>query len=135
MTHDVQRLVTELVNAQIPNTPVVNLIKELKQRGYKIYLFSNIGTQQLQDLITKLPDIFTHFDGFHPALPELDYAKKPSKIVFESFLKKFNPNNTCAVIFIDDKMRNIKVAEAHGMIGIQYVNPTQLSHALKSLLS
>jgi histidinol phosphatase-like enzyme len=77
---------------------------------------------------------FSCFAGFHPASPELNYAKKPSSIVFESFLRKFNPNNHYKVIFIDDKLKNVEAAEKYGMIGLRYLDPVQLSTALQRLL-
>jgi putative hydrolase of the HAD superfamily len=88
------------------------LIKELKDKGYKIYLLSNAGFNQ-HDYWEKIP-ASKYFDG---KVVSCDVGEvKPFKEIYEALYKKFNikPEES---FFIDDLIINIFGANRTGMDG------------------
>lgn len=91
------------------------LIVELKNQGYKIYLLSNCS-MQFYDYYTK-KSIFSHFDGYY--ISAKYQLLKPSKTIYKSFLQTFDLNaDEC--IFIDDMFENVEAAQSVGIKGIVY---------------
>eukprot|EP01113_Clastostelium_recurvatum_P005409 TRINITY_DN12427_c0_g1_i1.p1 TRINITY_DN12427_c0_g1~~TRINITY_DN12427_c0_g1_i1.p1 ORF type:complete len:317 (+),score=77.43 TRINITY_DN12427_c0_g1_i1:42-992(+) len=130
----VGELVRDVANCQTPNQEIVEVIMDLKQKGFKIYLFSNIGENLLLHLRGKLPtDVFQHFDGFLTARAADDFAVKPSTRAFDNFWKTFVPHRDSQVIFVDDKQANIDAGVKSGMYGIRYTSPKQLQQELRKL--
>ncbi len=85
-------------------TDTIEVIKELKEKGNKIYLFSNLIPFNYDELKKQL-DINLFDDVF------LSYklkAIKPDKEIYEAVLKKINdnPNN---IYFFDDKIKNVEM--------------------------
>ncbi len=124
--------IVEAINAQKPIEGTIRIIEQLKQRGFKIYLLSNIGDQVLKNMMQKFPDIFSNFHDFFYCSPEYGYIRKPNPKYYQFFLKKFNlkPEN---VIFVDDLLKNIDAADRIGIYGILFNCPEQLGHELESL--
>ena len=88
------------------------LVKELKEKGYKIYLLSNAGFNQ-HDYWEKIP-ASKYFDG---KVVSCDVGEvKPFKEIYEALYKKFNikPEES---FFIDDLIINIFGANRTGMDG------------------
>jgi HAD superfamily hydrolase (TIGR01509 family) len=121
-----------LVNTQKPIKPMIELITTLKQRGYTLHIFSNIGEQTIADLQRKFPTIFEHFDVMHVASADNDYLGKPHAPAFERYLLECNRHNK-AILFIDDKERNITAAQHHGIIGLQFITFKKLKQDLHLL--
>jgi len=128
------KLVVAMSNSQEPKWDVINLVKELKGKGYKVYIFSNISEGFMIDLKAKHVDIFSHFEGIHTTGEHLDYAQKPAREAFESFTSKFVPTDEVQVIFIDDKLANIEMARDMGMFGIQFISVDQVRSQLEQLI-
>lgn len=88
------------------------IIKELKDKGYSIYLLSNTNTSfdEYKDTIP----VFMYFDGFYISA---NYKLvKPSKEIFEDFSRRFDVSlSEC--VFIDDIPINVEGAIAAGMEG------------------
>jgi len=131
---ELYKLVVTMANCQEPKWDVINLVKQLKDKGYKVYIFSNISETFMGDLKSKQPEIFAYFDGIHTTGEHLDYAQKPSRKVFESFISNFVPNDEVQVIFIDDKLKNIEMARNMGMFGIQFISVDQVRSQLEQLI-
>lgn len=88
------------------------LVKELKDKGYKIYLLSNAGFNQ-HDYWEKIP-ASKYFDG---KVVSCDVGEvKPFREIYEALYKKFNikPEES---FFIDDLIINIFGANRTGMDG------------------
>jgi len=119
----------------------VNIIKELKSRGYTHYIGSNIGHEFFVDLQMRMPEIFNNdlFDLEGSQLAVYESGKelcKPSPAFFYEFIKKNNIDVTKTyVVFIDDEWDNIKAARKVGFIGIHYKNHMQLRQELRKLKS
>ena len=91
------------------------LIKELKDIGYKIYLLSN--TSKAFYKFKELFPVIKHFDG---TFISADYGVlKPDKRIFRLFCEKFSVlPSEC--VFIDDMPANVKSATEEGFAGIWF---------------
>lgn len=109
-----------------PIPGMVDLIKDLKNAGYKIYLLSNAGFNQ-HDYWEKIP-AHSYFDG---GIVSCDVKEvKPFKEIYEALYQKYNikPEES---FFIDDLIINIFGANRTGMQG--YVFTGDVSDLRKEL--
>ena len=67
----------QLVNDFTPDLSMLAILAELKQRGYTILLFSNIGETCFAALRQKHPEVFVSFTDFHCSQRVENYTKKP----------------------------------------------------------
>ena len=124
----VTAMVTDFYDYMPPFPETYELIKELKEKGYKIYLLSN-ATPRFFDRFLDIP-AFQYFDGlFISALYRL---LKPNREIYEAFCNKFSLDPT-ECFFIDDLEANIEGAKKYGMQGFQFKVPdtTELRKALR----
>ncbi len=124
----ISAMVTDFYDYMPPFPETYELIKELKEKGYKIYLLSN-ATPRFFDRYLDIP-AFEYFDGlFISALYKL---LKPNREIYEAFCNKFSLNPT-ECFFIDDLEANIEGAKKYGMQGFQFKAPdtTELRKALR----
>lgn len=109
----------EMVNNFYPCMPpfekMCELVKQLKQNGYGIYLLSN-ASSDFHERRSGIPAL-AFFDG---VLISADYKLlKPEKEIYEALYEKFSLNpEEC--FFIDDVQKNIDGAKATGMDGHCY---------------
>lgn len=97
------------------NKGIDDIIAELKQNGYSIYLLSNFGLN-FHFLRNKVP-VFSLFDGFFASC---DYGIiKPEKEIYEEFFRKFSLNPS-ECLFIDDSKENTVASCANGMDAFMY---------------
>lgn len=97
----------ELTTLHKPIAESVALLKELKGRGYKLYLASNIGPDSFEIMRKKHPEIFSYFEDCYIATGT--NGKKPDRgyyVGLKEFLNARGHINK-RVIFIDDKIKNI----------------------------
>lgn len=124
----VSAMVTDFYDYMPPFPETCELIKKLKENGYKIYLLSN-ATPRFFDRYLDVP-AFQYFDGlFISALYKL---LKPNREIYEAFCNKFSlAPEEC--FFIDDLEANIKGAKDYGMQGFVFKAPdtTELKIALR----
>lgn len=120
-------------NAQKPNQPLVDFIKKLKQHGYSVHLFSNIGDIILDDFVIKHPDIVRLFDALWGTHKINDYIGKPHDTAFINYHAHYNPSGK-RVIFVDNTKRNIDAANRHNMIGVFYTNTHDVIQKITDLL-
>ena len=124
----VSAMVTDFYDYMPPFPETYELIKELKEKGYKIYLLSN-ATPRFFDRYLDIP-AFEYFDGlFISALYKL---LKPNREIYEAFCNKFSLDPT-ECFFIDHLEANIEGAKKYGMQGFQFKAPdtTELRKALR----
>ena len=103
------------------------LVKELKDKGYKIYLLSNAGFNQ-HDYWDKIP-ASKYFDG---KIVSCDVGEvKPFEGIYKALYDKFNikPEES---FFIDDLIINIFGANRTGMQGYVFTGST---HDLRAELA
>ena len=127
-------LALKMANEQLPIEPTISLIKQLKQQGFKIFIFSNIGEKSAQILQHNHPEIFALFDGILFTSAQDNYLMKPSEDAFLKFLNKFKLQKE-QIIFIDDKQSNVHVARKMGISALQFINPYQCGLLLKRMIT
>lgn len=103
----------------------MDVVKELKDRGYRILLLSNAGPRH---------------DEYFPLLPGSEYfegkavssyvgAMKPHPEIYRIFFKKFGVD-PAECLFVDDVPANIQAGKDQGMDGIVFQNAGQLREEL-----
>lgn len=100
-----------------PNTPVLELLCELKQKNRKVYILSNIAEYSRIAAEKRIPEIFELFDkkffsyelGYHKPEPEI-YIEACSQIGVA-------PEK---IVFFDDLEDNVVGSVKVGLRGIQY---------------
>lgn len=105
-------------------------VKELKERGYKLYVLSNFG-QQAFEMNSKMYDFLDYMDG---KVVSYDVEiVKPDKRIYECLIEKYkiNPENA---VFLDDRQENIDGAISCGLNGILFENYEQARTKLEQLL-
>lgn len=107
----------------------VEVLKKLKERGYKVFYLSNFHLAAFE-YVTKKHDFFGLFDG--GVVSYREKLLKPEKEIYEKILYEYNlePNET---VFIDDMEVNVKAAIENGMKGIILKNPIDLKNELEKL--
>lgn len=115
----------DIVNEQIPMVPTIDYIKQLKQQGFKVYVFSNIGKHTFEKFRIKFKDIFDLFDGYSVSDPDDKWVQKPNPEAYYKFLAMFNvqPEH---LIFIDDQTNNINAAQKVGISTVLFRCPQDL---------
>jgi len=124
----ITEMVTDFYDYMPPFPETYELVKELKEKGYNIYLLSN-ATPRFFDRYMDIPAL-SLFDGFF--ISSLYKLIKPNREIYEAFCKKFSVKpEEC--FFIDDLEANIKGAKDYGMNGFVFKAPdtTKLRAALR----
>ncbi|MBV8660543.1 MAG: HAD-IA family hydrolase [Candidatus Dependentiae bacterium] len=101
----------------------IELLRDLKNAGYNLYVISNWDSLSFPILEKQFPEIFTHegqktFDDI--IISGKVGMVKPDHIIFEKALSKFGIQASDAV-FIDDVIENIQAAEKVGIESIHCI--------------
>lgn len=118
----------EMLGDQIHET--VEILQQLKQTGkYKLYALTNWSAETFPHALERF-EFFKMFEGI--VVSGEEKMKKPSAAFYKIITDRYHldPSKT---IFIDDSLRNIKGAEAVGITGIHFHNPSQLKEALQRM--
>lgn len=120
--HDMKRMVEPFEYSK-------NWLKQLKERGYRIYLLSNYGnyTYHLQMVNFTFRE---HVDG--ELISYQVGVTKPDPRIYQLLLERFSINANEAV-FIDDNQRNVEAAIDAGMHGIIFESYEQANDELRKL--
>lgn len=111
-----------------PLNDTVNLIKELKNKGFKLYYLSNFHSKAF-DYVTKKHEVFKFFDGGVVSFKEK--LLKPEKEIYTKILEAYDLKaGEC--IFIDDVFENVEGANKEGIKGIQFKNIKDLREKLNN---
>lgn len=105
-----KRNIIKAIELQEEVAPTIELIKELKTQGYKLYVLSNMSKEYIEYL-RKMP-VFENFDG-EVVSCEVGMGKPDSKI-YKHLLSHYdlNPSET---LFIDDRIDNVEAASEVGI--------------------
>ncbi|MBQ7237031.1 MAG: HAD family phosphatase [Clostridia bacterium] len=99
---------------------IIPLIQELKQRGFKLYILSNM-TRHFIEREYKFP-IFKEFDGIVYSAPIK--MVKPNENIYRYLLDKYSLNpKEC--VFVDDIKTNLAAAARFGIKTFLYENNTE----------
>ena len=111
-------------------TPIednVELLKELKMKGYNLFLLSNFH-KEAYDKVFRKYSFFEFFDGIF--ISSHYGLLKPEREIYVKMLQKFSLN-PAECIFIDDTPVNISAARELGIEGIVFKDPASLKQELK----
>ncbi len=104
------QFITNIHRACTPYTDMYEVVKELKERGKKIYLLSNFPEGVFQT-VAEPNRALDFFDGLVVSY-KLKMAK-PDKQIFEYVLNEYNLKaENC--LFVDDTLKNIEMAKSLG---------------------
>ena len=107
----VEDFINNYINHVYVDDKIIELIKDLKKQGYKIYLLSNTQKYSYEKFIK---DIEYLFDGITLSFKE--HLLKPYNAIYERLIDKYNlvPEES---LFIDDREDNISTANKYGIKG------------------
>ncbi len=115
------------------NVEILELIKELKNKGYKIYILSN-NNKEAEKYLLEIPD-FKALDGW---IFSCDYQiMKPDSKIYNILFETYNLKpEEC--FFIDDSRKNIETGNKLGMAGFvldcEHNGIAELRKELKNVL-
>lgn len=108
-------LIEQWDNPLLPVEGSIELVKQLKSNGYRLYLFSNACARQ--HVYWKKAEVSSLFDG---KLISADAKMlKPEAEIYHVLFKKFSLN-PAECLFIDDTVPNIEAGMREGMDGIVF---------------
>ena len=123
--------IRQAIDMQRPVKPTEKLIGDLKKEGYKLYVLSNMSREFI-DFLRKFP-VYELFDGEVVSCEEL--TVKPEPRIYEILLQRYglDPQDT---LFIDDRERNIEVAQSLKINGYVFDahNPEAACEYLRKML-
>ena len=107
----VEDFINNYINHVYVDKKIIELIKNLKDQGYKVYLLSNTQQYSYNKFIK---DIEYLFDGMTLSFKE--HLLKPYNAIYERLINKYNlvPEES---LFIDDREDNISTANKYGIKG------------------
>jgi len=133
-----EEFVLTVANAKevIPGT--VDIMRQLHEAGYRQYIGTNMGKTVFDHLVRKKDFAFLNdwFDVSASQFVTLDGLKrgiyKPKKKFFEEFLLR-NDLLPSRIIFVDDRLENVRAAREVGLRAIKFTGPRALTRRLKKM--
>ena len=110
------------------NEDVLAYVKELKERGIPLFLFTNVTSEKLI-LYDKKLDFLKYFTKATNG----DLYVKPDVRAYEC-LEAFTGEKFEEMIYIDDSFENVEIGKTLGIKGIQFVDIKSLKRELEKLL-
>ena len=99
-------------DALTPVEGMEEVLSRLKDRGFGLYLLSNVG-ERIYQFRRKIP-CHDRFDGF--LFSGEEHLLKPDPAIFERFCERFGVA-AAECLFVDDRSQNIEAAVSVGMEG------------------
>lgn len=112
--------------AEIP--PMIELHTELRQKGFKTYIFSNTNDLAVEHIRRNFP-FFANFDGYIYSY-EVG-AMKPDAKIYEA-LEQVAGRRMAEIIYLDDRPENVAGGMARGWQAILHETPKKTRAALES---
>lgn len=118
-----------------PIEEAIKIAEKLKEKGYKLFLLSNIGYESYLHFKKTFSNQLSLFDGVYLPSKNNNYDHKPNKSYFNGFLNYLNSIglNNYQIIFIDDLPKNLDNALELGISGILCKNTDCITNSLKEL--
>ena len=106
----------------------VQILKEVKEKGYRVYALSNYNAELYQRTVNDFP-FLDWFDG--KIISSAEKMKKPDENIYQLLFNRFAVDPKTA-LFIDDNAANIATAERLGLSGILFTTPELLRQELQT---
>ena len=104
----------------------IALHAELRQRGYKTYIFSNTNDLAIEHVRRNFP-FFAHFDGYIFSYEV--HGLKPQPEIYAA-MEAMTGRRGADLIYLDDRPENIATGTARGWRAILHQTPEQTRQAL-----
>jgi len=125
-----RQLMVRLPTLLKPIPEMITLFHKLKERGYQVYILSNMPKEMHEEL-SKLHDFFNHVHG-HVFSYQIK-AIKPQPQIYQALLQKYDLQpHEC--LFIDDRIENIEAGRRCGIEGVVCADPRQVAQELQNLI-
>ena len=112
-----------------PRDYAIPWIKELKEKGYKVYYLSNFSDKAYEECADAL-EFIPYTDG--GILSYREQMVKPDPKIYHRLLERYDLNaEEC--VFLDDLEVNVVAARAEGFFGIVFENKEQAERELARL--
>ncbi|OLS14451.1 MAG: HAD-superfamily hydrolase, subfamily IA, variant 3 [Promethearchaeota archaeon CR_4] len=113
----------------VPIEGTIDLLGQVKQRGFRTYLLSNL-TEKAHEYLTHKYDFFQLFDGKVFSFEE--NRVKPEPEIYKRLLEKY-ALAPAECVYIDDIASFVAVGKDLGMTGIVFTSPADLRVQLHQL--
>ena len=113
----------------LPIKENVEILYQLKDKGYPLYILSNFHSEAIQEMFDKY-DFFQLFDG--KVISAYEHTIKPSYKIYQILLDRYHLIADES-LFIDDSLANIVIAQDIGIHGIHFKFGTNLKQELKNI--
>lgn len=127
----IDRIYQEMDKMLVQYDYAIPWIKELKERGYRIYILSNWSKPAYDACQNTALSFLPLVDGVVFSYKEL--MIKPNKKIYELICNRYDINPAEAV-FLDDTEKNIIAARDYGLHGIHFKSYEQGRRELEKLL-
>ena len=127
----IERIYPDMTPMLVQFEYAVPWIKELKERGYTIYILSNWSDPAYEACKDNALNFLPLVDGVVFSYKEL--LVKPDRKIYELICNRYAINPEEAV-FLDDSAPNIQAARAYGLHGIHFTSYEQAKEELEELL-
>lgn len=107
----------------------VDIVYELKEKGYALYLLSNFPTEAI-DIMYKRYTFFHLFDG--AVISAKEKLAKPGEEIYQVLIDRYSLKPSDSV-FIDDLLSNVKTAQRLGIQEIYLSYHTDLRAELEKI--
>ncbi|MBQ7637415.1 MAG: HAD family phosphatase [Clostridia bacterium] len=104
-------------------------LEELKNRGYNIYILSNLSVESYE-FISKYP-FFTLING--GVFSYMENCCKPEPKIYKTLLERYSLD-PAETVFIDDNADNIIGAEAFGINAVLFTSLDEVKQKVEALL-
>ena len=122
---EVRTVIEEWASILRTKRSTIQIMQQLKERGYRLYYLSNIPIDVLEELRQR--DFFPLFDG-GVASCEVHLCK-PEPEIYMTLMRQYGLAYDES-IFVDDTKQNAQAAYNLGITGILYKNPRSFRRAL-----
>lgn len=132
-----ENLIAHMMQAQHLNKEIIPILQKLKQKGYKLYILSNIWAHSLEHLYKKFPFLKELFDGVYIPSKDNNFAAKPSFVFYKGFKEYLSKQGQAhkQVIFIDNGEDAIKEARKANIHGYEFTSVKNFIQFLNKQLS
>jgi HAD superfamily hydrolase (TIGR01509 family) len=115
---DIIRLLNIFLNPDRPFIQeTINIIQKLKEKGYKIYILSNLPKETYEVFVIQHSEFFKQFDGM--CFSFQTGTVKPDHAIYDQIIEQYDLDPS-ECLFVDDVVSNIMGAQQRGIEGIVY---------------
>jgi putative hydrolase of the HAD superfamily len=126
----IKKCMDNWIDILTPIEGTVQIVKELKQKGFKLYLLSNFHSLAFENIYSKY-DFFKYFDG--GVISYKENLIKPEIEIYTRLLDTY-VLNAKECLFIDDTLANILAADRLFMNTIHFNNYETLENDLHKFI-